>query len=321
VPVTTPAPDLLQLKLVFVTGKGGVGKTTVAAALAQLAAQHGKRVLACEVDAKGDLSSLFEATPTDFTPREVSPGIWSMSMDTEASLREYLKLQMRIPVVGRIGPLAKAFDFVATAAPGVREILTVGKLCYEVREKHYDLVVVDAPASGHIIGQLAAPQAINDLVKVGMIRGQTDWMLEILSDHQQTGLVAVTTPEEMPVSETLELTTRVAEETTVRMSAVVVNRVLPELFGQREEEIFEQLRQPEVESVLSTRAGGSVAPVLEAARLAVTMRRTRSAHLQRLQAGLPKDIPVLLLPFMFSRSFGPRTIRQVAQSLGEELGL
>ena len=110
-----------------------------------------------------------------------------MSMDTEASLREYLKLHLRIPVVGRIGPLAKAFDFVATAAPGVREILTVGKLCYEVRERHYDLVVVDAPASGHIIGQLAAPQAINDLVKVGLIRSQTDWMLDILSDAQTDG--------------------------------------------------------------------------------------------------------------------------------------
>src|ERR1022692_3327428 len=108
-----PLPGLLGRELLFVTGKGGVGKTTVAAALAQLAAQHGQRVLACEVDAKGDLSSLFEATPTDFTPREVAPGIWSMSMDTEASLREYLKLHMRIPIVGRIGPLAKAFDFVA----------------------------------------------------------------------------------------------------------------------------------------------------------------------------------------------------------------
>ena len=214
-----------------------------------------------------------------------------MSMDTEASLREYLKLQLRIPVVGRIGPLAKAFDFVATAAPGVREILTVGKLCWEVRESHYDLVVVDAPASGHIIGQLAAPQAINDLVKVGLIRSQTDWMLDILSDPGQTGLVAVCTPEEMPVSETLELATRVREETTVRMSAVVVNRVLPELFGQREEEIFEQLRAPDVERVLSERAAGTVTPVLEAARLAVTMRRTRSAHLQRLQAGLARRAP------------------------------
>jgi anion-transporting ArsA/GET3 family ATPase len=312
--------DLLGLKLVFVTGKGGVGKTTVAAALAQLAAEHGKKVLACAVDAKGDLSALFEAAPTEFVPREIAPGVFSMSMDTEASLREYLKLQLRIPVVGRIGPLAKAFDFVATAAPGVREILTVGKLCYEVREGHYDLVVVDAPASGHIIGQLAAPQAINDLVKVGLIRSQTDWMLDILSDPAQTGLVAVTTPEEMPVSETLELVTRVKEETTVQMSAVVVNRVLPELFGQREEEIFEQLRQPDTEAVVSERAGAAVTPIFDAARLAVTMRRTRAGHLQRLQAGLPADLPVLLLPYLFTRTHGLRTTKQVAQSLGEELG-
>jgi len=318
--VSPSVPDLLGLKLVFVTGKGGVGKTTVSAALAQLAAQHGQKVLACEVDAKGDLSALFEAPPTGFSPKEVTPGVWSMSMDTEASLREYLRLQLRIPVVGRIGPLAKAFDFVATAAPGVREILTVGKLCYEVRERHYDLVVVDAPASGHVIGQLAAPQAINDLVKVGLIRSQTDWMLDILSDEQTTGLVTVTTPEEMPVTETLELVERVRTETTVRMSAVVVNRVLPELFGQREEEVFEQLRQPENERIVSERAGGAIAPVLEAARLAVTMRRTRAGHLQRLQAGLPPDVPVLLLPYLFSRWLGTRTTRQVAQSLGEEIG-
>jgi hypothetical protein len=104
------------------------------------------------------------------------------------------------------------------------------------------------------------------------------------------------------------------------MSAVVVNRVLPELFNQREEEIFEQLREPETERVLSARAGASVTPVLEAARLAVTMRRTRSAHMQHLRAGLPKDVPVLLLPYLFTRSFGARTTRQVARALGEELG-
>jgi anion-transporting ArsA/GET3 family ATPase len=156
---------------------------------------------------------------------------------------------------------------------------------------------------------------------VGLIRGQTDWMLEILSDPHQTGLVAVCTPEEMPVNETIELATRIREETTVRMSAVVVNRVLPELFGQREEEIFEQLRDPATEEVLSGRAGGSVAPVLEAARLAVTLRRTRSTHLQHLRAGLPAEMPVLLLPYLFARSFGARTTRQVAHALGEELGL
>ncbi|HVX23515.1 MAG TPA: ArsA family ATPase [Acidimicrobiales bacterium] len=318
--MTSAAPDLLDLRLVFVTGKGGVGKTTVTAGLAQLAAQHGKRVLACEVDAKGDLSSLFEGPPTRFVEREVAPGVFAMSMDTEASLREYLKLNLKIPVVGRIGPLAKAFDFVATAAPGVREILTVGKLCWEVREGHYDLVVVDASATGHIVGQLAAPQAINDLVKVGLIRTQTDWMLDILSDPARTGLVAVATPEEMPVAETLELAHRVAEETTVRLSAVVVNRVLPELFGRDEEQVFEVLSRPAATEMLSEQAGGSVQPLMDGARLAVTMRRTRSGHLQRLREGLDPSVPVLFLPYLFSRLHGLRTTRQVAASLGEELG-
>jgi anion-transporting ArsA/GET3 family ATPase len=313
-------PDLLDLKLVFVTGKGGTGKTTVAAALAQLAALHGKRVLLCEGDGKGDVASLFETAPTDFDAREVAPGVFAMSMDTEASLREYLKLNLKIPVVGRIGPLAKAFDFVATAAPGVREILTVGKFCYEVRERHYDLVIVDAPATGHIIGQLAAPQVINDLVKVGLIRSQTHWMLDILSDPAITGLVAVTTPEEMPVLETLELAEKVAKETTVRLSAVVVNRVLPELFGRSEEEIFELLRQPELTETLSVRAGGDVEPLMEGARLAVTMRRTRAAHLERLRQGLGTSVPIFYLPYLFTRFHGLRTTRQVAASLGEELG-
>jgi anion-transporting ArsA/GET3 family ATPase len=312
--------DLLDLKLVFVTGKGGTGKTTVASALALFAASRGKRVLICEVDAKGDVAGFYEAPPTGFHEKEILPGLFAMTMDTEASLREYLKLQLRIPVVGRIGPLAKAFDFVATAAPGVREILTVGKLCYEVRERSYDLVVVDAPASGHIVGQLAAPQAINNLVKVGLIRSQTDWMLDILSDPRTTGLVAVCTPEEMPVNETIDLAGRIKAETTVQLSAVVVNRVLPELFGRQEEEVFDALSSELPTERLDALVGADAAPVLDAARLAVTMRRTRSTHLVRLRQGIDESVPMLYLPYLFTRSHGLRTTRQVAASLGEELG-
>jgi anion-transporting ArsA/GET3 family ATPase len=312
--------ELLDLKLVFVTGKGGVGKTTVASALALFASSRGKRVLICEVDARGDVAGFYEAPPTGFHEKEILPGLYAMTMDTEASLREYLKLQLRIPVVGRIGPLAKAFDFVATAAPGVREILTVGKLCYEVRERTYDLVVVDAPASGHVIGQLAAPQAINNLVKVGLIRSQTDWMLDILSDPRTTGLVAVCTPEEMPVNETIELAERVRSETTVQLSAVVVNRVLPELFGRKEEEVFDALSSAASTAELDALVGGDAGPVLSAARLAVTMRRTRSTHLVRLREGIDGSVPMLYLPYLFTRSHGLRTTRQVAASLGEELG-
>jgi anion-transporting ArsA/GET3 family ATPase len=291
----------------------------VAAALALLGSQRGKRTLACEIDAKGNLADFFEAGPTDYTPREVQPNLYAMSMDTEASLQEYLRLQMRLPAIARIGPLARAFEFVATAAPGVREILTVGKPVWEVREGNYDLVVVDAAATGHIVGQLGAPQAINELVHVGLIRQQTGWLLDILSNKETTGLVIVTTPEEMPVNETIELSKRVEDETDVALSTIVVNRVLPELFGRGEEEVYEELRQPAAIGALQDVARGPVEPVMEGARLAVTMRRTRAGHIERLRSSIDPSIPLLYVPYLFMRAHGFRTTRQIAEALSAEL--
>lgn len=312
--------SLLDRKLIFVTGKGGVGKTTIAATLALLAAERGKRTLVCEVDAKGDLADFFETGPTHFDEREVQPNLWAMSMDTEASLKQYLVLQLKLGLMAKIGPLARMFDFVATAAPGVKEIVTVGKLCWEVKENHYDLVVVDAAPTGHIVGQLAAPQAINGLVQVGLVRQQTGWMLDILGDHRKTGLIIVATPEEMPVNETIELQGRLRAETNVDLAAVVVNRVLPELFGRGEEEVFERLCEPDAIALLDAAAGGSVEPVLAGARMAVTLRRTRAGHLERLREGIDSSVPLLYLPYLFARSHGLRSTRQLAEALSAELG-
>ena len=314
------AANLLDRKLLFVTGKGGVGKSTIAAALALLAAEQGKKTLVCEFDAKGNLADFFETGPTSFQPREIHPGLFAMSMDTEESLKEYLTLQLKLPRMARIGPLARIFEFVATAAPGVKEILTVGKVTWEVLQRHYDLVVVDASPTGHIVGQLEAPRAINDLVSVGMIRQQTEWLIEILQDPVKTGIVIVCTPEEMPVNETIELSGRIEDETKVDLAAIVVNRVLPELFGRGEEEVFERLREPEPVAALVAAVGGQVEPVLDAAELAVTLRRTRAGHLERLRDGLPNDMPMLYVPYLFVRSHGLRSTRQIADALSAELG-
>ena len=154
---------------------------------------------------------------------------------------------MRVPVIGRLGPLASVLEFVATAAPGVKEILTVGKVCWEVRESierraDWDIVIVDAAATGHVVAQLDSPRAIRELVQVGPVRAQTEWMAELLADPAITALNLVTSPEEMPVSETIELVATARERLDVPLGMTVVNRVLPEPFTRSDEPIFDALR-------------------------------------------------------------------------------
>lgn len=307
--------SILDRRLVFVTGKGGVGKTSVAAAIASLAAARGQRTLVCEMDAKGSLADAFDSRTLTFEPREVEPNLFAMAMNTEDALREYLRLFVRVPFLGKIGPLARTFDFVADAAPGVREILTVGKFCWETKERHYDLIVVDAEATGHIVSQIGAPLVIRELVKVGLVRDQTDWMLEVLHDPAVTGVAVVTTPEEMPVTETLALLGRLAAETGVEPTALVVNRVLPALFDRRQAGIVDRL--PEAERLLVDAAGKNVRAVLDAARITEARRRIGGEHLARLRDHT--DLPMLMVPELFTRATGRRVVSLVADALAEEL--
>ena len=307
--------SLLDRRLVFVTGKGGVGKTSIAAALAQLAADRGMRTLVCEMDAKGSLGDAFDVGRLAFRPRQLEPNLFAMAMNTEDALKEYLRLFAKVPLIGKIGPLARTFDFLADAAPGVREILVIGKVCYEVRERHYDIVIVDAEATGHIISQIGAPMTIREMAQVGMVRDQTDWMLKVLHDTSITGVAVVTTPEEMPVTETLALLERLERETGVQPTTLIANRVLPNLFTDRQHDVVDRLGEALPLIVDEVGRGGRA--VLEATHITDARRKIGEGHLDRLRA--ESDLPILTVPELFTKATGRRVVNLVADALGRQL--
>jgi len=301
--------NLIDRRLVVVTGKGGVGKSSVAAALAIAASQRGRRTLVCELDAKGDLSRLLGVAPVGYDGVEVRPGLIAMAMDTERSLAEFLRTQARIPFVGRIGPLARVFEFVATAAPGVKEVLTIGKLAWEAREPGFDLVIADASATGHAVGHLSAPAAIRELISLGMVRSQLDWMVELLEDPLATTAVVVATPEEMPVVETIELVQRIGDESHIDVSAVVANRVLPQPFTVAQRDVFDELF-----------ASASGSPAFAATAFELRRRDIGSQHLRHLRDGLPSNMPMLILPELFGLADTPRGVDALSRALLDEAG-
>lgn len=179
------------------------------------------RILAVDAINDGGLASALGTLPAN---------VELLELDTEKSLDEYLKIYLKFPIPpSRLGPLARIFDYVATAAPGVREILTIGKIAWEVREGGWDAVIVDAPATGHLVELLDAPDNLSKLIGVGPLADQTRWIAAMLADSAITGVLMTTTAEELPVTELLELHARLTAETDIDVVGVVVNRVPPHL--------------------------------------------------------------------------------------------
>ncbi len=213
--------------LTIVAGKGGVGRSTTTAALALNAAAAGKRVLAVDATNDGGLRAAIATAP-----KAERDSVELLELTTDEALDEYIKLYLKIPIPpSRIGPIARIFDYVATAAPGVREILTIGKIANEARMGTWDAVVVDAPATGHVIELLAAPETLQEIIKVGPLADQTQWIADLLRDPATTGVITVTTSEALPVSESLELLERLVETTQIDPVGFVVNRV-PDLLDE-----------------------------------------------------------------------------------------
>ncbi len=216
-------------RLVIVTGKGGVGKSATAAAVALVARRRGERVLAIDMTGGGGLGAHLGEPELGFDPRPVGEGLEALAIDRARALMEYLRVQIGMPAVATIGPAVRAFDALASTAPAVREVVTMGKVLWEVKREAWDLVVADAPPTGQIGSFLRAARSIRELVATGRILDQVGWMEAILTDPGRTELVVVTLLEELPAVETVETLEWVRNEELVGRRRVVANRVLPAL--------------------------------------------------------------------------------------------
>jgi anion-transporting ArsA/GET3 family ATPase len=300
-------PELLDKRLVLVTGKGGVGKTTVAAALGLKAARAGKRTIVCEVAEQERLHRLFGGSGDGHSERELAAGLYGISIDPERAKEEWLQYQLRSATLAGLLGHSRIFQYLTAAAPGLTELVTIGKV-WELaqlerktaRASPYDLVIVDAPATGHGVAMLRAPRTFSEVARVGPIHRQAGMIDRFLRDPKATGVVTVALPEEMPVNETLDLGGRLREEMGMGIDRVVVNHLLPERFTAAEAERLEAV-------------DGSGSPAIRAALSEYRRARVQRSQLRRLRRA--SDAPVATLPFLFVPSLEREQLEILARRL------
>jgi hypothetical protein len=301
---------LLDKRLVVVTGKGGVGKTTVAAALGLAAARVGKRTIVAELSSQEHVAALFGVEGPGFREVELRENLYTISIDPEHAIEEYLRV--------KAGPLAdllihsRAFTGLAQATPGMRELVSLGK-AWELAQPHrrtrgaapYDLVILDAPASGHGLGLLRTPGTFAEVARIGPIAHQGRAIAASIGDRSFTGVLAVARAEEIPVTETLALRAALGRDLRLPLDAVVVNGLLPDRFTARD-------RAP-LRRALDTAGTPAARAALQAALSAQLRARGQQEQLARLAEGIGSE-PVTL-PFVMAPELGLDGLELISREL------
>jgi anion-transporting ArsA/GET3 family ATPase len=324
--------ELFAPKILIVSGKGGVGKTTVAAALALAAARTGRTVCVAEVDRKGTLPKLFGGRALTYEPRDMAPGVWGMNIVPELALGEYLDVQYHMKRVSKVLTSSHFVDYITTAAPGLKDILVLGKIWYLEQgrarapgEPRFDTIVVDAPAAGHMLTFLQAPMGLSDAVRVGPIKRQSEWLVDMLTDPERCRVHLVTLAEEMPVSETLETAAALEGRLGLSMGPIFANAIYSELLTEEDQKLLtsvledgraDELVGPAKSAGLSL-DGEDLDALAGYARFLDSRRAIQQDHLDNLRDGV--DEPVVELPFLFSAGLALPDIETLADAIEERV--
>ena len=303
-----PAPHLLDRRLVIVTGKGGVGKSTVSAALALLAAREGKRVLVCEVNAQERVAPLLGAPPAGSTIREAIPGVSTVNVNPHDAMREYGLMVVRFRAIYDAVFENRLVRYFLRVVPSLAELVMLGKILHEVRSKEggrprWDLVVVDAPATGHAVQLFRVPAALVETVPGGPLRHDAEWMEALLVDPAVTSLAIVTLPEEMPVNEAIELDAQVRGVLGIQRGGLFVNAMPPARFTADEAARL---------GVLAAE-GPPLGPAAAAGRLQALRAEHAGRYLARARAAL--DLPTTVIPLLPFTSWGREAVEAVADAI------